>query len=369
MTTATGPTTAPSADQLRAEFTESLGQGLREGLDSPTPGTLLGMASSMLDISSHPDADPGSTAQVVRHLTTWDRPETSAGALAIATLADEPGLRRWARRDIADRGHTVPRWLADLHLATPAARTVELIGPFREADDLVLGVTTPSGHALTTLVRVDNELGARAVDGALFEHPIETVLRSLRTDADPDLRIRDISAADARARLTAAFTGVRLDEVLRTSTKWRNQRCIVRWMLSRFPDGGDATVPGRLDDVDTDELTARFLASPWGRPWTRGALPLLVERVFASGLSNGVGDPLLWAPRHVGRLLDPRLHDLDPDELDLDRAPELLRDLIRYGHDERGVRVGLTDASLHAVDRWAPAFRTAVRTWDDELTA
>ena len=140
-------------------------------------------------------------------------------------------------------------------------------------------------------------------------------------------------------------------------------------MLSRFPGGGDATVPGQPDDVDTDELVAGFLASPWGRPWTRTSLRALVEQVVESGLGNGLGDPLLWAPHHVGRLLDPKLPDIDADAPDLDRTPELLRDVIRYGHGERGVRPGLTDASLHAVDRWAPAFLTAVRTRDDELTA
>lgn len=365
----TVPSTAtPSADELRSQFWDSLTQGLSEGLHSATPGQLLGVASTLLDITSHPDAAGQSTAQVVRHLAAWDRPETSAGALAVATLADDAGLRRWVRRDIADRGHTVPRWLADLHLAAPADRAVELVGPFREADDVVLGITIPSGHALTAVVRVDNELGAQAVDGTVFEQPIDKVLSRVTTDADPDLRIREIGAADARARLTAALTGVRLDGVLRTSAQWRGQRCIVRWMLSRFPDGGDAAVPGRLDDVGTDELTTRFLTSPWGRDWTRGPLPLLVEQVLVSGLSNGLGDPLLWAPRHVGRLLDPGLHDLDPDAVDVDRTPELLRDLIRYGHGVRGMRPELTDASLLAVDRWAPAFLAAVHSWHDEVT-
>jgi len=359
----------PSADELRSQFWDTLTRELSEGLHSATPGQLLGVASTLLDITSHPDAAGQSTAQVVRHLAAWDRPETSAGALAIATLADDAGLRRWVRRDLADRGYTVPRWLADLHLATPADRAVELIGPFREADDVILGVTVPSGDALTAVVRIDNELGARAVDGAVFEQPIATVLHRVRTDDDPDLRIRDIGAADARARVTAALTGARPDELLRTSTQWQSQRCIVRWMLSCFPDGGDATVPGRLDDVDTDEVTTRFLASPWGRPWTRSPLLLLVEQVLVSGLGNGLGDPLLWAPRHVGRLLDPGLHDLDPDALDLDHTPELLRDLIRYGHGVRGVRSELTDASLLAVDRWAPAFLASVRRRHDEATA
>ncbi|MGY1842037.1 hypothetical protein [Modestobacter sp. SYSU DS0875] len=68
-------------------------------------------------------------------------------------------------------------------------------------------------------------------------------------------------------------------------------------------------------------------------------------------------------------MLDRELHDLDPDEFDLDRAPELLRDLIRYGHGERGLRPELTDGSLKAVDRWAPTLLAAVRRWHDGPTA
>ena len=367
MTTAAHPTPPPSVDQLRSEFWDSLSQELSEGLDSATPGRLLAVASALLDITSQPDVASESTAQIVRGLASWDRPETSAGALAIATLADDDDLRRWVRRELADRGHTVPRWLADLHLATPASRAVELTGPFRDLDDVVLGVTIPSGHSLTAVVRVDNELGGRAVDGALFDRPVEEVLSRLRTAEDPDLRIREITVADASARLTAALAGMTLDALLPAGSQWPAQRCIVRWMLSRFPGGGDAIATGQPDDADIDEIADRFLASPWGRPWT--SLRSLVRQVLESGLGNGLGDPLLWAPHHIGRLLDPDMHDVDPDALDLGRTPALLRDLIRYGHGERGIRLELTDASLQAIDRCAPAFLAAVQRWDADLTA
>src|SRR3954467_5352955 len=186
MSTTGAPATASNSDGLRAQFWDSLSQELSAGLDSATPGRLLTIASTLLDVTSHPDADPGSTAVVVRRLAAWDRPETSAGALAVATLTGDPSLRRWARGDLVDRGHTVPRWLADLHLAAPADRAVEVSAPFREVDDVVLSVTIPSGHALTAVVHVDNELGARAIDGALFEQPIEEVLHQLRTNGNPD---------------------------------------------------------------------------------------------------------------------------------------------------------------------------------------
>src|SRR3954471_12844214 len=246
-------TGTPNMNELRSQFWEDLSSELSAGFDSATPGRLLTVASTLLDVTSHPDADPESTAVVVRGLAAWDRPETSAGALAVATLTGDASLRRWARRDLVDRGHAVPRWLADLHLAAPAERAAELSDPFREVDDVVLSVTIPSGHALTAVVHVDNELGARAIDGALFEQPIDEVLHQLRANGNPDLHTRDISSADACARLTAACTGVSLDGLPTTGGRWRAQRCLVRWMLSRFPSGGDAAVPGKQDDVDTDE--------------------------------------------------------------------------------------------------------------------
>src|SRR4051794_3926978 len=175
MSTTGEPATAPNTDELRSQFWNSLSQELSAGLESATPGRLLTVASTLLDVTSQPDAEPESTAVVVRGLAAWDRPETSAGALAVATLTGDASLRRWARRDLGTRGHTVPRWLADLHLAAPADRAVELSGPFRKVDDVLLGVTIPTGHALTAVVHVDNELGTRAIDGALFEHPIEEV--------------------------------------------------------------------------------------------------------------------------------------------------------------------------------------------------
>ncbi|MEX5718584.1 hypothetical protein [Geodermatophilus maliterrae] len=84
-------------------------------------------------------------------------------------------------------------------------------------------------------------------------------------------------------------------------------------MLSQLPDGGDATVPDTMDDVDIDDFAAGFLASSWGRPWTRSGLPLLLESVLGNGLGNGVGDPLVWAPHHVVRLLDTDGAQLDVD--------------------------------------------------------
>ncbi|WP_029433157.1 hypothetical protein [Blastococcus sp. URHD0036] len=351
-------------DDVFAQFRSSLLDSLRRAVDARSPGPLLGVASMLLNFLSSTDVEPAATSTVVRALTTLHRMETSAGALAVAILAGDADLRRWVRRDLADRGFTVPRWLADLQNCAPVDRAVEVAGPFRDVDELVVGITTPSGHAFTAIVRVDNELGARDSGGDLYERPLDTVLAGLRLPDGADIHLRDISPADARARLEAALSGIDLDAVMGTGTEWQYQRPLLRWMLGFLPAGGDATVPGSIDDVDLDAVTADFLASPWGRPWTRGGLPLLAESVLGDGLGNGIGDPLLWAPHHVRRLLSPDPSYEILEHLDADRTPELLRDVIRYGHAKRGLRPELTDRTLAAVDRYAGAFLDSVRGWD-----
>jgi hypothetical protein len=363
---------APATTRIRFEdltrLQSDLRDGLRNGLDSPHPGALLVMASMLLGITAHPDVAAERTAEIVRGLCSQDRIEATAGALAMATLAGDDDLRRWVRRDSAERGHHLPRWLVDLHRCTPAERSVELSGPFRDVDQLVIGVTVSGAHPISAVVRVDNELGGRSVGGALFERPLDTVVEQLRSPDDPDQRIRDISTADARARLTTALSGFDVDALLGRTTDWHLQRSLVRWMLTRLPAGGDATVPGSMEDVDLDAVAAAFLTSPWGRPWARRSLPLLVESVLGDGLANGVGDPLLWAPHHVRRLLDIRRTPFELREhLDAHRTPELLRDLIRYGHAERRLRPELTDRSLAAVDRYAEAFLDGVREDESDV--
>lgn len=352
--------------QVRAGFTEDLTRELRAGAGSGEPGRLLGTASMLLRIAEG-GADPStSTAALVRGLNAWNRPECSAGALAMATLAGDRGLLREVRRDAADRGFLLPRWLVAMRRAEPVARAVELTTLFRSVDELVVGVTLPGGQCLTALVRIDNEVGFRSVDGGVSDRPLEAVVASRVDDRHPDLSVGDIAPADARARLTHALRDPDLDALSGRSTPWCQVRPLVRWLVSVLPDGGDATVHRVGDDIDLDDVVARFLASPWGRPWIGGSLPELVEAVLGNGLGNGLGDPLLWAPHHVSRLLDPDDAALDHDLLDTGRAPELLRDLIRYGHAERGLRPGLTDDALAAVDRCAGPYLTAVRAWADD---
>jgi hypothetical protein len=330
---------------------------LRDGVDSPTPGPLLGAVGLLLSVAAEGD-DPGALLdELVRSLSAADRVETSAALLAIATLTVDADLRRRVRREIAERGHVLPRWLAELDRTEPGDRAVEVSTVFRDADELLVGVTVPGGHPLTAVVLVDNELGAVATDAYVVQSPLASVVELLTEDDDPDVRAHDVPPADARARIAAALAEIDLGPGRVGSERLAESRPLVEWVLSLLPEGGQGSVLRELSAEELDEVAAGFLAGPWGASWSDGDLRELVDEVLAAGSANGIGDPLVWSRDNVRRLLDPELTLLTAGTPHIDRAPELLRDLIRHGHAERGLRQELTDDALAAVDASADAFR------------
>jgi hypothetical protein len=349
--------TAPEVDLLDA---------LRAGVDSPTPGSLLGSVGLLLSVAAGAD-DPGGTLdELVRSFSGADRVETSAALLGIATLTVDPDLRRRVRREIAERGHVLPRWLAELHNSRPVDRAVEVSTVFRDVDELLVGATVPGGHPLTAVVHVDNDLGAVATDGYVVESPLDTVLELLSDDDDPDLRVRDVPPADARARLAAALAGIDLGPGKVGTDRLTESRPLVEWMLSLLPEGGSDSELRELSEDELDEIADSFLASPFGPSWAGSELRPLLDEVLAVGSADGIGDPLVWSRGNVERLLGWGWRGLGITTPHLERTPELLRDLIRYGHAERGLRQPLTENALAAVDAAADAFRAAVHDLDDD---
>jgi hypothetical protein len=339
---------------------------LRAGLDSPTPGPLLGIAGVMLSTTRGEEAPP--VAELVASLSEFDRPETSAALLAIATLTGDVELRRRMRREIADAGQVLPRWLAELDRSQPGDRAVEISTVYRDVDHLLVTATVPGGHPLTAVVLVDNELGSFAAEGFVVEAPLETVIPLMVEDAVPDPRVSDLRPADARARIEDALRELDLGPGTGGYQDWSEQRPPVEWLVSLLPAGGDADVMHELSDDQLDAIAEHFLASPFGPAWSRSEFRPLVDEVLLAGSANGVGDPLVWSPDNVRKLLDPDHSLLDPETASLEQAPELLRDVIRYGHSERGIRPELTVAALAVVDAAAGAFLTALRQVDEADT-
>src|SRR3712207_906182 len=99
---------------------------LLAGVDTPTPGPLLGVARLLLSPPAGSDDPAASRDHLVRSFSAVDRVGASAAVLAIATLTVDPDLRRRVRRKIAERGHVLPRWLAELDRSTPVDRAVQI---------------------------------------------------------------------------------------------------------------------------------------------------------------------------------------------------------------------------------------------------
>lgn len=346
----------------RAEFAAAL----REGLDSPTPGAMLAVAGVILSITAGAENPAETLTELVQGLTRQGRPEASAAVLAIATLTGDAELRRRVRRELGESGALLPRWLAELDRTEALGRAVEISTVYRDVDQLLVAVIVPGGHPLTAVVLVDNELGSFAAEGFVLQSSMDDAIPLLLKDAGPDVRVRDIPTAEARARIDDALRELDLGPGTGGYGSWAESRPLVEWMLTLLPEGGDGYVLNDLSDDELDEIGDRFVASPFGPAWSDDDLRPLIDEVVVGGSANGIGDPLVWSPDSVRKLLDPRLWSLDPLTPSLERAPELLRDLIRFGHAERGLRPELTAAALDAVDVAAGPFLEALQELDDD---
>lgn len=339
---------------------------LREPLDSPTPGALLSCVGVFLSVLSGAEDPDASLDRLLEGLCGLDRVEGSAALLAMTTLTARPELRRRVRLEIAERGHVLPRWLVELDRSRPVVRAVEISTVFRDIDTLVVGVVVPDDHPLTAVVRVANEWGAVATDGYVIEASVDTVVHLLTQAGEPDDQLRDLAPADGRARITEAFRLLDRVPVPTDADQLTRSRPLIEWISSLLPENGERTVLREWEDEELEAIAEDFLASPFGPSWTSSRRPVLDE-VLMAGSTNGIGDPLIWSPRNVRSLLDPEAGILRSWHWDLylDRVPDLLRDLIRYGHGVRGLRRKHTAASLHAVDIGEGAFRTALRDLED----
>ena len=89
----------------------------------------------------------------------------------------------------------------------------------------------------------------------------------------------------------------------------------------------------------------------------------MLDSLLWYGTSYGKCDPLRWSPVSVEIVLAdwvPRKVVAPVGELRI--VPEVLRDLVRFGHRELGIRKELTDETLDAVDTFQSAYLALIRS-------
>jgi len=289
-------------------------------------------------------------------------PETTALLAALAELGPAELTRARARKALAMRPHPLPDWLARLGEAT-VYRAVESTHVLGDGDSVMLGVRLP-GYELTAVIYIDHNLGTIVKDAFSVPGSIGEVMARMREITDnPDVRIGDISLADARVRAAEAIDkGAIMFPPAQTET-WPASRPLTEWLLRLLPEGGTGYVRPRWTGAAKKKLAKRFFGSPFGQPLDDADHRDLLDQFLWFGTDYGPGDPQRWSPVAVEILLAdwiPRKITASAEQLS--KAPDLLRAFIRFCHAEREIRPALTDETLAAVDEWEPEYQQVIRS-------
>jgi hypothetical protein len=343
---------------------------IADALDDEDPLSLLAMASTMLAVfdprSRHPfqAAPDGPTRdEFVESFLAVPLTETSALLAAITALSGDEVLRRRVARAITDRAHALPDWLVDLPRAVAVPEAVEVTHALGDGDDVLVAVTLPGGHVLTAVVLIEHNAGSIVKDAFVLSEPLDEVVVALReaAGADSDLATGPLAPADAKVRIAEAIErAARTFPPYETET-WPAGRALVEWMIALLPDGGTGYQHVEWDDDMVAELARRFRASPFAAGVDDPGD--ILSSLLWFGTDYGPGDPMRWSPVSSEiLLLDWIPRKIVADVADLAPAVDVLRAFVRFCHDERGIRPGLTEETLAAIDDFEPEYQRLIRS-------
>jgi hypothetical protein len=336
--------------------------------DEPLP--LLALASSLLAAVDPRDRTPfaptepdePSLDEMVESLLQSPLPESSALLTAVAVLSGDEVLRKRAALEVADRAHSLPGWLAELHRAEPGDEAAEITDLYGDASQVLVEVTLLGGHALTAIIGVDHN-DESAVGGAFIapdgmEIALDQVLAAYD---DPDTTWSPLAPADARARLEEAIRIGLISVPPLETESWPSSRPLLEWMLRMLPAGGREYERQEWTDAGLAELAGRFRASPVAQGLADPGDVLTTILELAAG--HGLGDPRRWSPARAEiLLLDQIPRRIVAAVDDLAPAPDVLRALVRFCDGERGLRADLTERTLAMIDEVAPEYQELIRS-------
>lgn len=350
-------------------------QEVSDALDERHPLTLLAAASTLLHVleptrpgpvptGHEDDADLPSVRDLVESFLEIDTIETTALLAAFAELVDDEVLARRMRRTVAARDHRLPRWLTGL-APIEVHTAVELSHVLRDGDNVMLGVRTAAGDEMTVAVYIDHNLGTVVKDAFVMDASLDAAVAQFvaSADDDPDITVRDLALADARARIDAAMEVAALLWPPLETESWPSCRPLVRWVLRQLPAGGTGYERPDWSDAERADLADRFFASRFGRDQDDEDGRGLFDSLLWFGCDYGPGDPLRWSPVAVEILLTDWLpRKVVADVAFLARAPDLVRAFIRFCHAERGIRDELTAETVAAVDEYEDEYQQVIRS-------
>lgn len=353
---------------------------MRQGLRSGDPMQLLTVAGGMVEISdprrNGPFGPPTEAPQLVQLVQTFvETPyaETTAVLTALRELVVDETVRARIDRGLAGRRHPLPVWLSGMGSASVRPEVWRMSHVLGDGDDYLVSVTM-TGTPLTALVYVDHNMGTIVKDAFVIPEPLEQVLARLRqlADGEPDTSFELVDAASARATVEQAIASAsRLYPPVESDT-WPMCRPVVEWMLRMLPAGGAPAERQEWSAEHRARLIEDILASPLGADLADPESRDVLDTLLWFGSDHGTGDPLIWSPVTVEvLLLDWVPRTVLADDAYLARIPAVLRALVRYGHQIRGIRASLTDETLTAIAQYEPMYLDALTggdrgTWMDD---
>lgn len=337
------------------------------------PLAMLGLVSALLaalqpprrgPFDPSPAAELPSCDELVQTFLEVDLLETSALLAVIAAFSGDDMLRHRVRREISSRAHALPGWLADLQDTVLGDRVLEVVHVLGDGDNVVIGARLPGGNEITAVVYIDHNMGTLVKDAFVMPGPIDELVEQMLAVADdPDTEVRDLDAADARARITEAIELGAISFPPFESDSWPACRPLVEWLTTMLPEGGTGYQRPEWDDTALAELTEQFLASPHGAGADDADHRGLLKSLLWFGTDYGPGDPLRWSPTAVEILLvDWIPRKIVADVGYLAKVPDLLRAFIRFCHGERGIRAELTTQTLAAVNEHESGYQKLIRS-------
>jgi hypothetical protein len=337
----------------------TLRDAIRRALAGGHPLSLLSVASmaihvakpeSLLSLNSD-RCDPAFLDRVLNGLIGVRNQETTALLAVIAELlVDNPAPQLRCRREVAERGEHLPRWITALPRAD-AYRAVRRTNVFGDVDELVIGMRFDGGHELTVAVQIDHNMWSSVADAAAVPEPIDEALARV-VESSSDTNVFEMRLADARVWIEDALNKPALAPGTDT---WPLYRALVQWLVGRLPEGGHRSPVGEWEP--NEELCDRFFATNSAAPFTDSGHRELLLELF----DTGTGDPLRWSAARVEQALGGSAYSEDwiPLEVALD-APDLLRAFIPYAHAQSGIRDELTSRTLAMVDALRSSYKREV---------
>ena len=293
-------------------------------------------------------------------LLAGEAPAAAALAWTMSHLSGDEVLRARVVRDLGLRSFLLPSWMQQLNKVEIVAAE-QVTDTVRDGYDIVIHARL-AGRDLTTVTFIDFNMGMLVKDNLLSDGPLESFNEVWREHADTrHTALEALSPADARARISDAIEVGAMTWPPVESEDWPAGRPLLEWILRQIPDGGTGFVRPEWSEEDREALTERFLASSYGAALDQPDDRSIVGNLIWYRADYGYGDPLRWSPTAIEILmLDWYPRKIVAGQRSLRRMPIVLRDFVRFVHDEIGMAEELTAQALDAIDQYEYEYRETV---------